>query len=163
MSTQSPSSVSRWYVVGGGGRGGFSTFLYLCNQRREISMVIFTDGLFPGPGAFVSPTALCRLPWESSGPQSQRTGVAVPGSPSSSTSTSLLCPHWETAGPTAPLPPTLQLHGSRCSLPAWSPSAPTPQPGSALPPRGTSLDLTPVCEPVRVQGSRAENPAAGTH
>lgn len=26
-------------------------------------MVIFTDGLFPGPGAFVSPTAPCQFPW----------------------------------------------------------------------------------------------------
>lgn len=107
-------------------------------------MVIFTDGLFPGPGAFVSPTAPCQLPWgyqnhNPSGLEEQCQAVLK-------ALLALLCPI-PTAGQLALLPPTLPLCSSTClgaTLPPGVPQPPAARPPSALP-WDHPLGL-PVCE-----------------
>lgn len=104
-------------------------------------MVIFTDGLFPGPGAFVFtnsplPVSLGLLEHNPSGLEKQC--QAVPKALlalrpiSTAGQMALLSPH----------PPTVQL---QTSLPAWCPSALCSQ-ASLCPAMGPPLGVAPVCE-----------------
>lgn len=127
-------------------------------------MVIFTDGLFPGPGAFVSPTAPCQLPWgyqnhNPSGLEEQCQAVLK-------ALLALLCPI-PTAGQLALLPPTLPLCSSTClgaTLPPGVPQPPAARPPSALPwdhPLGLPLSVSWGCVPARAHMNGAANSAPG--
>lgn len=135
----------RKWSPGYGGKGGFSTFLYLCNQREEkflwlfLRMVCSQDlehlfhqqplASFPGATRTTIP-----VDWRNSARQSLRLcwHCFVP---------SPLQGNW----PCCPHPPTVQLHLSRCHPPAWCPSAPCSQ-ASLCPPMGPPLGAAPVCE-----------------
>lgn len=109
-------------------------------------MVIFTDSLFPGPGAFVSPTAPSQFPWgyknhDPSGLEKQCQAVLK-------ALLAVLCPI-PPVGQLALLP-SLPSHCSSklCLCPPGVPQPPAARPPSALPwhhPMGLPLSVSWGC------------------
>lgn len=158
---------------GRGGRGGFSIFLYLYNQREEKFLWLFLRMVCSQDLEH----CLTNIPLPAS--------LGVPGTVNlvgrrdSARQPSWLCQHCSIPTPLQgswphcpPCPPTVQLHTCLSAiLLLWHPSAPCSCAGPAArshsalpwdPPWGCPPFLSQDCAPVRAQMSGAANSALGT-